>query len=84
MDAILGVRDGLSFAVVVLKEKNRFYAGSKPPLSFSSNKGVKDKILKAFVGVVLIPCTTYNTQTHFEVEGIFSIKVTRWGLTCVC
>lgn len=53
--------------------------GSYPFLRFESNIEVKANLSKAFMGVILHPGSTCNIQTHFEVEGVFTIKVTPMG-----
>lgn len=57
-----GVWRGFSFAYVVSKGK--------------TEKGDKIIMEKAFVGIVLYPDASYNVQTSFEMEGVFSVKVT--------
>lgn len=80
-----GVVKGRSFTKAVLNGKNLYNKVSdnndngSPLLSFWTNKENKGSFVKAYMGEVLIPRSSYNIQTHSEVEGIFPIKVTPLG-----
>ncbi|XP_058726434.1 uncharacterized protein LOC131597779 [Vicia villosa] len=67
--------NGCSF-VDVVKNVRR---DEKPVLTFESKEEDSSRLSKAYVGEVHNPGSAYNIQTHFEVEGIFSIKVTPLG-----
>lgn len=46
---------------------------------YSTTKEVNDRLRKAFVGKVNIPCSTYEMQTKLEMEGYYNVKVTPLG-----
>lgn len=48
-------------------------------MDFVTQGGEKNILAKAFVGVVSNPGSSCNVHIHFEMEGIFSIKVTPMG-----
>ncbi|XP_058741851.1 uncharacterized protein LOC131614255 [Vicia villosa] len=79
MEASLSFCNGRSFAEVVSKEKEDSLAVAAPLLRFVSNEANKTKLSKAFVGVVQVLGYAYNIQTHFKLEGVFSIKATPLG-----
>ncbi|XP_058749783.1 uncharacterized protein LOC131622758 [Vicia villosa] len=80
-----GYRKGWSFAEAVGKVKVVSEGVEVPTslptpvLNFVSKVEDKERLRKAYVGVVLNPGSAYNIQTHFEVEGVFSIKVSPLG-----
>ncbi|XP_058763424.1 uncharacterized protein LOC131636852 [Vicia villosa] len=75
-------RDGRSYAKVVHEGEGSNYqvcAESRPKLRYSSKAEDRNRLEKAYVGVVSIPGSTYNIQSHFEMEGFFQVKVTPMG-----
>lgn len=46
---------------------------------FKSSSDVRDRLKKAYIGEVLFPGETHNLQTHFAIEGVFSIKISPLG-----
>lgn len=46
---------------------------------FKSKEEARERFRKAFVGKVIIPGSSYNMQGCFEIEGIFSVKLTPMG-----
>lgn len=86
MDTNEGLCNGRSYVEVVTKEKEKVetHLAVHPPLKFSALEEVKLRLSKAFVGDAEIPGSTYNIQTHFDVKGVFSIKLHRWEPTFAC
>ncbi|XP_058725835.1 uncharacterized protein LOC131597141 [Vicia villosa] len=48
-------------------------------LRFQSSEERRGRLAKAYVGNVCIPGSAYNIQTHFEMEGVFGVKVSPLG-----
>ncbi|XP_058775853.1 uncharacterized protein LOC131650141 [Vicia villosa] len=75
-------RDGRSYAKVVHEGVGGISivcSESRPKLIYSSKDVDKNRLVKAYVGVVSIPGSTYNIQSHFKMEGYFLVKVTPMG-----
>lgn len=51
-------------------------------MEFQSDKGLKERFDKAYVGRVCLPGSAYNIQNYLEMEGVFAIKVTPLGSNC--
>lgn len=47
--------------------------------SFDNIKEDKDKLKKCYIEEVVYPGSTYNVQTNFQMEELFSIRVTPLG-----
>lgn len=71
-DMVVGVKDD-----IVVKKGN-------VDLSFNFVPEVRERWQKDYIGVVLNPGESYNLQTHFEIEGVFTIKNSLWGKICAC
>lgn len=46
---------------------------------FKSKEENRMRFMKAYVGKVLVSGSTYNIQMHFEMEGVFAVKITPLG-----
>ncbi|XP_058783878.1 uncharacterized protein LOC131658623 [Vicia villosa] len=74
--------DRRSYAKVVhdgVGSNSNVCAESRPKLCYSSKAKDRNKLEKAYVGFVSIPGSSYNIQSHFEMEGYFQVKVTPMG-----
>lgn len=70
------VREGVSYERAVEAVNGGKKEMNSRLVDFVTQGGEKKRLAKAFIGVVLNPGSSYNMQIQFEVEGIFSIKVT--------
>lgn len=78
-EVVLKYRGRRTFAEAVSMVKEAPGPSGSSLVNFFSNAEDRYKLSKAFVGVVLLPGSSYNIQTHFEMEGVFTIKVTSMG-----
>lgn len=76
---VRGFRNGVSFVGVLNKGKKETSSPSKEVFNFVSKEEDRKRLVKTFVGTMHSPGATYNVQTNFEVEEVFSIKVTPLG-----
>ncbi|XP_058766204.1 uncharacterized protein LOC131639756 [Vicia villosa] len=75
----VGIYVGRSFADVVSNEKAARQDEEGKALVFKASEEEKIRLSEAYVGVISNPGSSYNIQTYFEMEGVFSIKVTPVG-----
>lgn len=71
--------NGASYAQAVKMGPREKFLGRQINMCFLPQEDDKCRMAKPFVGTVMILGMTYNIHTHFEIEGIFSIKVTPLG-----
>ncbi|XP_058747128.1 uncharacterized protein LOC131620126 [Vicia villosa] len=74
-----GFRGGATYAENVVYGKKEEHSQSEFLMSYESNEEDRTRLSKAYVGEVIFPGSSYNIQTYFEMEGMFSIKVTPLG-----
>lgn len=56
----------------------------KPVFCYSSSAEDRKRLERAYAGFVSISGSSYNIQSHFEMEGYFQVKKTPMGVVCVC
>ncbi|XP_058726669.1 uncharacterized protein LOC131598038 [Vicia villosa] len=76
-----GRKAGRSYADVVQKANVEDGICQNLPcsLSFSSKEEDRKRFSKAYMGRVKTPGSAYNIQTHFDMEGMFAVKVSPMG-----
>lgn len=66
----------MSYGASVAKGAKSVSSWDRPSFSFLSKEEDRKRLHKAYIGEVNIPGSPYSIQTSFEMEGVFSIKVT--------
>lgn len=56
-----------------------FSSKTSQQLAYEVGKEEVKRFKKAYVGTVLIPCSSYNMQRNFHPDGYFALKVTPLG-----